>query len=133
MNNCHKKEPERLQEEVSEKNQNNIVTSLAEKAMSVAGPVVPTKEDGEVDQERSGHTFYQHASTPLVFFFSNDITRLPFMNRLVAMLADLGHRGGLLRLVGKIALLWGGIHGAMSLMDMFLSFLCVVECPLFQR
>lgn len=74
MNNCHKKEPERLQEEVSEKNQNNIVTSLAEKAMSVAGPVVPTKEDGEVDQERSEHTFYQHASTPLVIFFSNDLT-----------------------------------------------------------
>ncbi|KAL5182767.1 Embryogenesis-associated protein EMB8 [Glycine soja] len=104
MNNCHKKEPERLQEEVSEKNQNNIVTSLAEKAMSVAGPVVPTKEDGEVDQER-----------------------------LVAMLADLGHRGGLLRLVGKIALLWGGIRGAMSLTDRLLSFLRIAERPLFQR
>lgn len=24
--------------------------------MSVAGPVVPTKEDGEVDQDRSGHS-----------------------------------------------------------------------------
>lgn len=34
------------------KNQSNIVTSLAEKAMSVAAPVVPTKEDGAVDHER---------------------------------------------------------------------------------
>lgn len=46
------KEPDKLEEVGSEKNPNNIVTSLAEKAMSVAGPVVPTKEDGEVDQER---------------------------------------------------------------------------------
>ncbi|TKY54378.1 Embryogenesis-associated protein EMB8 [Spatholobus suberectus] len=103
MKDRHQKEPERLQE-VSEKNQNNIVTSLAEKAMSVAGPVVPTKEDGEVDQER-----------------------------LVAMLADLGQRGGLLRLVGKIALLWGGIRGAMSLTDRLISFLRIAECPLLQR
>lgn len=43
-------------EEVSEK-QTNIITSLAEKAMSVAGPVVPTKKGGEVDQERSEHIF----------------------------------------------------------------------------
>jgi len=42
--------------------------------MVVAGPIVATKEDGEVDQERSEHTFYQHASTPLVIFFSNDLT-----------------------------------------------------------
>ena len=55
------------------------------------------------------------------------------MNRLVAMLADLGHRGGLLRLVGKIALLWGGIRGAMSLTDRLLSFLRIAERPLFQR
>lgn len=26
--------------------------------MSVAGPVVPTKEDGEVDQDRSGHLMH---------------------------------------------------------------------------
>ncbi|QCD80191.1 Alpha/Beta hydrolase fold [Vigna unguiculata] len=104
MENPHQKEPDQLQEEVFEKNQNNIVTSLAEKAMSVAGPVVPTKEDGEVDQER-----------------------------LVAMLADLGQRGGLLRLVGKIALLWGGIRGAMSLTDRLISFLRIAERPLFQR
>nr|DAD46804.1 TPA_asm: hypothetical protein HUJ06_016741 [Nelumbo nucifera] len=44
--------------------------------MSVAAPVVPTKSDGEVDQER-----------------------------LVAMLADLGQKGGILKLLGKIALL----------------------------
>lgn len=48
----HQKNSEELDVEVSENNQNSIVTSLAEKAMSVAGPVVPTK-DGEVDQERS--------------------------------------------------------------------------------
>lgn len=48
------KEPNKI-EETSEKNPNNIVTSLAEKAMSVAGPVVPTREDGEVDQDRSDH------------------------------------------------------------------------------
>ncbi|XP_014508844.1 uncharacterized protein LOC106768297 isoform X1 [Vigna radiata var. radiata] len=104
MENPHQKEPDQLQEEAFDKNQNNIVTSLAEKAMSVAGPVVPTKEDGEVDQER-----------------------------LVAMLADLGQRGGFLRLVGKIALLWGGIRGAMSLTDRLISFLRIAERPLFQR
>ncbi|KAK7388307.1 hypothetical protein VNO78_23121 [Psophocarpus tetragonolobus] len=104
MKSHHQKEPERLHEEASEKNQNNIVTSLAEKAMSVAGPVVPTKEGGEVDQER-----------------------------LVAMLADLGQRGGFLRLVGKIALLWGGMRGAMSLTDRLISFLRIAERPLFQR
>lgn len=48
----HPKEPANFGEAISEKNQDNIVTSLAEKAMSVASPVVPTKEDGEVDQER---------------------------------------------------------------------------------
>ncbi|KAL0308383.1 UNVERIFIED_CONTAM: Embryogenesis-associated protein [Sesamum radiatum] len=45
------KEPSEL-DEMSEKTQQNIVTSLAEKAMSVASPVVPVKEDGEVDHER---------------------------------------------------------------------------------
>ncbi|KEH32418.1 uncharacterized protein [Medicago truncatula] len=99
----HKNQPEGLEEEVSD-NQNNIITSLAEKAMSVAGPVVPTKEDGGVDQDR-----------------------------LVAMLADLGQRGGLLRLVGKFALLWGGIRGAMSLTDKLISFFHFSERPLFQR
>ncbi|KAF7836838.1 Embryogenesis-associated protein EMB8 isoform B [Senna tora] len=100
----HKKESEKLDELVSDKNQSNIVTSLAEKAMSVAGPVVPTKDDGEVDQER-----------------------------LVAMLADLGQKGGFLKLVGKIALLWGGLRGAMSLTDRLISFLRIAERPLFQR
>lgn len=55
MKYSHQKESLKLEEVVSEKNQNNIVTSLAEKAMSVAGPVVPTKDDGEVDQERLIH------------------------------------------------------------------------------
>lgn len=45
-------EPDNL-EEASDKHQSNIVTSLAEKAMSVAAPVVPKKEDGGLDQERS--------------------------------------------------------------------------------
>ncbi|XP_051131125.1 uncharacterized protein LOC127251464 isoform X2 [Andrographis paniculata] len=82
----------------------NIVTSLAEKALSVASPVVPLKEDGGVDQER-----------------------------LVNMLAELGQRGGILKLVGKVALLWGGIRGAMSLTDKLISFLHIAERPLFQR
>ena len=51
------KEPNKI-EETLDKAPNNIVTSLAEKAMSVAGPVVPTKEDGEVDQERSDHLIH---------------------------------------------------------------------------
>ncbi|XP_011094018.1 uncharacterized protein LOC105173836 [Sesamum indicum] len=97
------KEPSKL-DETSEKTQNNIVTSLAEKAMSVASPVVPVKEDGEVDHER-----------------------------LVAMLAELGQKGGILRLVGKVALLWGGIRGAMSLTDKLISFLRIAERPFFQR
>ena len=63
----HRKKSEKLEEVVSEKNQNNIVTSLAEKAMSVAGPVVPTREDGEVDQERSEHILYSHANSALFF------------------------------------------------------------------
>ncbi|KAL3535480.1 hypothetical protein ACH5RR_003941 [Cinchona calisaya] len=92
------------EEEMSEKTQNNIVTSLAEKALSVAAPVVPTKEDGEVDHER-----------------------------IVAMLAELGQKGGMLKLVGKIALLWGGIRGALSLTDKLMSFLRMAERPLFQR
>ncbi|KAL7096157.1 hypothetical protein ACP275_10G065800 [Erythranthe tilingii] len=91
-------------DETSEKTENNIVTSLAEKAMSVASPVVPTKEDGEVDQER-----------------------------LVTMLAELGQKGGILKLVGKVALLWGGIRGAMSLTDKLISFLRIAERPLVQR
>ncbi|XP_009359693.2 uncharacterized protein LOC103950231 isoform X2 [Pyrus x bretschneideri] len=96
------KEPDMFEE--AEKNQSNIVTSLAEKAMSVAAPVVPTKEDGEVDQER-----------------------------LVTMLTDLGQKGGMLRLVGKAALLWGGLRGAMSLTDKLIQFLDIAERPLIQR
>ncbi|XP_020536308.1 uncharacterized protein LOC105638006 isoform X2 [Jatropha curcas] len=100
----HVKAVDKVDEVMSEKTQNNIVASFAEKAMSVAGPVVPMKEDGEVDQER-----------------------------LVAMLAELGQKGGLLRLVGKVALLWAGIRGAMSLTDRLISFLRMAECPLYQR
>ncbi|XP_064959465.1 uncharacterized protein LOC103981033 isoform X2 [Musa acuminata AAA Group] len=87
-----------------EKIPTNIMCNLAEKAMSIAGPVVPMKDDGEVDQER-----------------------------LVTVLAELGQKGGLLRLVGKIALLWGGIRGAMSLTDRLISFLRISERPLLQR
>lgn len=38
--------------EMPDRAQNDIVTSLAEKAMSIASPVVPTKGDGQVDHER---------------------------------------------------------------------------------
>ncbi|XP_059431878.1 uncharacterized protein LOC132165366 isoform X2 [Corylus avellana] len=100
----HHQGPYKLEESVSEKDQNNIVTSLAEKAMSVAGPVVPMNEDGGVDQAR-----------------------------LVAMLADLGQKGGLLKLVGKLALLWGGLRGAMSLTEKLILFLRLAERPFFQR
>ncbi|XP_060186933.1 uncharacterized protein LOC132616511 isoform X2 [Lycium barbarum] len=98
------KEESNLDEETVDKTHNNIVTSLAEKAMSVAGPVVPMKEDGGVDHER-----------------------------LVSMLADLGQKGGILKLVAKVALLWGGIRGAISLTDKLISFLRIAERPLFQR
>uniref|UniRef100_A0A0D9XE27 AB hydrolase-1 domain-containing protein n=1 Tax=Leersia perrieri TaxID=77586 RepID=A0A0D9XE27_9ORYZ len=94
----------RSDENAQEKSQNNLMTSLAEKAMSVASPVVPTKGDGEVDHER-----------------------------LVAVLAELGQKGGALKFVGKIALLWGGMRGAMSLTDRLISFLRISERPLFQR
>ncbi|XP_078444611.1 alpha/beta-Hydrolases superfamily protein [Wolffia australiana] len=89
---------------VEDKPQSNLVSSLAEKAMSVAAPVVPTKEDGGVDHER-----------------------------LVASLAELGQKGGILRLIGKAALLWGGMRGAMSLTDKLISFLRIAERPLLQR
>lgn len=47
----------KLEEEMSEKNE-NIVSSLAEKAMSVAGPAVPMKEGGGLDQERSDYYIF---------------------------------------------------------------------------
>ncbi|CAL9084504.1 unnamed protein product, partial [Musa textilis] len=97
-------EHDRPEEATHEKIPTNIMCNLAEKAMSIAGPVVPMKDDGEVDQER-----------------------------LVTVLAELGQKGGLLRLVGKIALLWGGIRGAMSLTDRLISFLHISERPLLQR
>lgn len=49
------------------------------------------------------------------------------------MLADLGQKGGMLRLVGKVALLWGGIRSAMSLTNRLISFLRMAERPLIQR
>ncbi|CAA7051576.1 unnamed protein product [Microthlaspi erraticum] len=90
--------------ESKQKDQGGVVSSFAEKAMSIAGPAVPTKETGEVDQER-----------------------------IVTMLADLGQRGGILRLVGKLALLWGGLRGAMSLTDRLIQFLHIDEWPLLKR
>lgn len=52
---------------------------------------------------------------------------------MVAILAELGQKGGLLKLVGKLALLWGGMRGAMSLTDRLISFLRIAEQPLLQR
>lgn len=49
------------------------------------------------------------------------------------MLAELGQRGGFFRLIGKVALLWGGLRGAMSLTDRLLVFLRVNERPLHLR
>lgn len=49
------------------------------------------------------------------------------------MLADLGQKYGVLRLLGKGALLWGGLRGAMSLTDRVLVFLKMSERPLHQR
>lgn len=49
------------------------------------------------------------------------------------MLAEWGQKGGMLKLVGKAALLWGGIRGAMSLTDKLISFLRLSERPLLQR
>ncbi|XP_050379788.1 uncharacterized protein LOC126797150 isoform X2 [Argentina anserina] len=103
MNSNGQMEPENP-EEAPDKHQSNIVTSLAEKAMSVAGPVVPKNQDGGLDQER-----------------------------LVAMMVDMGQNGGMLRLVGKLALLWGGMRGAMSLTDKLIQFLHLSERPLYQR
>lgn len=105
--------------------------------MSVAAPVVPTKEDGEVDQERSLTNFSKQLQyTEFCFFNLNYVlTSAPdaYMSRLVAMLAELGQKGGLLKLVGKVALLWGGLRGAMSFTDKLISFLRIAERPLLQR
>ncbi|XP_050946766.1 uncharacterized protein LOC103499360 isoform X3 [Cucumis melo] len=98
------KEPERNEEQIISDKNHNIVSSLAEKAMSVASPVVPKKEDGEVDEER-----------------------------LVSMLAELGEKGGVLKLIGRMALLWGGIRTAMSVTEKLISILRIAERPLFQR
>lgn len=49
------------------------------------------------------------------------------------MLVGVGERGGMLRLVSKLALLWGGLRGAMSLTDRLFSFLRIVDQPLLLR
>jgi len=49
------------------------------------------------------------------------------------MLTSLGQKGGMLKLVGKIALLWGGLRGAMSLTDRLILFLHIADRPLFHR
>lgn len=49
------------------------------------------------------------------------------------MLAELGQKGGMLKLVGKIALLWGGVRGAISLTERLILFLNIAERPLLQR
>jgi len=51
-----KNEPDK--EVVDHKQQTSVVTSLAEKAMSVAAPVVPVREDGKVDQDRCRNLFH---------------------------------------------------------------------------
>ncbi|MCO5563280.1 hypothetical protein L7F22_016918 [Adiantum nelumboides] len=87
-----------------DENKASVVSTLAEKAMSVAAPIVPTKRDGGVDHER-----------------------------LVEILAGIGQKGGILRFVGKMALLWGGLRGAMSLTDRLLVFFRISDRPLYQR
>lgn len=119
-------------EETVDKTNNNIVTSLAEKAMSVAAPVVPMKEDGAVDHERC-YNFHDMLLFFTSFFSQNPLVILFFLNRLVSILAELGQKGGILKVVAKVALLWGGIRGAISLTDRLISFLRIAERPLFQR
>ncbi|CAA3009029.1 RING-H2 finger ATL39-like [Olea europaea subsp. europaea] len=52
---------------------------------------------------------------------------------LVAMLAELGHKGGFLKLVGIVALLWGGLRGSMSLTDKLISFMRITKHPMIPR
>ncbi|KAI4308518.1 hypothetical protein L6164_031581 [Bauhinia variegata] len=54
MKDNHQKESHKLDEVVSELHQDNLAPSLAEKDMSVSN-LVPTVEDGEVDQDRMEH------------------------------------------------------------------------------
>ena len=49
------------------------------------------------------------------------------------MLAELGEKGGILKLIGRMALLWGGIRTAMSVTEKLISILRIAERPLFQR
>lgn len=61
------------------------------------------------------------------------VFNISYMNRLITMLTSLGQKGGMLKLVGKIALLWGGLRGAMSLTDRLILFLHIADRPLFHR
>lgn len=70
-------EQTKSEEATQEKNPITIVSSLAEKAMSVAGPVVPTKDDGEVDQER--WKSFKFFSSFLICFFMNPSLMLVFV------------------------------------------------------
>ncbi|CAA3011327.1 CAAX amino terminal protease [Olea europaea subsp. europaea] len=45
----------------------------------------------------------------------------------------IGTEGGILKLVGKVALLWDGMRGTMSLTDKLISFLCIAEHLLILR
>jgi hypothetical protein len=66
------------EESTQGKSQNNLMSSFAEKALSVAGPVVPTKGDGEVDQERS-------VNVTVVFFLCHYIFSLFSVNALIML------------------------------------------------
>ncbi|CAM6129107.1 unnamed protein product [Calypogeia fissa] len=82
----------------------NLVPDIAEKAVSIVSPVIPKTQAGELDHER-----------------------------LVAVLTEVGQRGGPLTLIGKAALLWGGLRGAMSLTDRLLAFFRIKDRPLHER
>lgn len=51
----------------------------------------------------------------------------------MSVLTELGQKGGILSFFGNIALLWGGLRGAMSLTDRLINFLDIAERSLFQR
>lgn len=51
----------------------------------------------------------------------------------MSVLTELGQRGGFLSYFGNIAILWGGIRGAMNLTDKLINFLDIAERSLFQR
>lgn len=140
--NCETSEEKQIEsgsvksEEINNKNQSGMVSSLAEKAMSVAAPVVPTREDGAVDHDRFGfHLCHSLVYITICLFCASDYNYILYycLNRLVTILSEWGQKGGMLRLVGKVALLWGGLRGAMSLTDRLISFLRIADRPLLHR